>query len=77
MANSNGESLDQIRRREEMNRIRDLARECREYPHDESKDRSAAAVSAGASLEIIEGNAADDDCDYSHEREHGKQAEVS
>mgnify|MGYP001399690513 CR=1 FL=1 len=29
MTNSNGESLDQIRRREEMNRIRDLARQCR------------------------------------------------
>ena len=29
MANSNGESLDQIRRREEMDQIRDLARRCR------------------------------------------------
>ena len=29
MANSNGESLDQIRRREEMDWIRDLARGCR------------------------------------------------
>ena len=29
MANSNGQSLDQIRRREEMGRIRGLARRCR------------------------------------------------
>ena len=29
MANSNGESPDQLRRREEMDRIGDLARDCR------------------------------------------------